>query len=112
MDTITLGQIATVLAWVAGFVGSVGVLHGVINKVVDKKIDEQINDKMEPITNSLDEIKQQNLELKAQNEDNKKEMILLMKLTQTMTSELKVLGHINGETTEALNELNDYLINK
>lgn len=112
MDTITLGQIGTIMAWLAGFCGSVGVLYGVINKIVNKKIDEQITDKMEPVIESLNEIKQQNLELKQQNEDNKKEMILLMKLTQTMTSELKTLGHINGDTTEALNELNNYLINK
>ena len=46
MDTITLGQIATVLAWMAGLVGSIGVLYGVINKVVDKKIDEKVDDKI------------------------------------------------------------------
>lgn len=112
MDTITLGQVATILAWLAGFVGSVGVLHGVINKVVDRKIDEKVDDKIEPILQSLEEIKQQNHELKEQGEDTKREMILMMKLNQTMVDELKTLGHVNGATAAALNELNDYLINK
>ena len=112
MDTITLGQVATILAWLAGFVGSVGVLYGVINKVVNKKIDEQITDKMEPIREGLEEIKQQNIELKNQGEDNKKEMVLMMKLNQNMISEMTELGHTNGRTAAALQELNDYLINK
>ena len=36
----------------------------------------------------------------------------MMKLNQTMVDELKTLGHVNGATAAALNELNDYLINK
>ena len=112
MDTITLGQIGTILAWLAGFCGSVAALYGIVNKVVNKKIDEKVDDKIEPILQSLEEIKQQNIELKNQGEDNKKEMVLMMKLNQNMISEMTELGHTNGRTAAALQELNDYLINK
>ena len=41
-----------------------------------------------------------------------KEMILVIKLNQTAVQELKTLGKVNGETTHALEELQNYLIEK
>ena len=109
---MTIGQIINFLAVVAGAVGSVGTIYAVVHKVVTKKVNTQIDETLNPIRESLEEIKRQNVELKEQGEDTKKEIILMMKLNQAMIDEMKTLGHLNGKTSEALDELNDYLLNR
>ena len=109
---MTIGQIINFLAVVAGAVGSVGTIYAVVHKLVTKKVNTQIDETLNPIRESLEEIKRQNVELKEQGEDTKKEIILMMKLNQAMIDEMKTLGHLNGKTSEALDELNDYLLNR
>jgi F0F1-type ATP synthase membrane subunit b/b' len=109
---LTIGEIINILTIIAGTVGSIVTIHTVINKIVTKKINSQMNDILTPLKEYLEEIKKQNVELKEQGEDTKKEIILIMKLNQTMIDELKTKGHVNGRTSEALEELNDYLMNK
>ena len=112
METMTIGQIINFLAVTAGAIGSVGTIYAVVHKLVTKKVNTQIDETLNPIKESLEEIKQQNIELKNQGEDTKKEIILIMKLNQTMIDELRTKGHVNGKTSEALEELNDYLLNR
>ena len=112
MEAMTIGQIINFLAVTAGAIGSVSAIYAVVHKLVTKKVNTQITETLEPIKSSLEEIKQQNVELKSQGEDTKKEIILMMKLNQAMIDEMKTLGHLNGKTSEALEELNDYLLNR
>ena len=112
MEAVTIGQIINFLAVLAGVIGSIGVVYTATNKIVTKKVNTQINETLNPIKESLEEIKQQNVELKSQGEDTKKEIILMMKLNQAMIDEMKTLGHLNGKTSEALDELNDYLLTR
>lgn len=112
MEAMTIGQIINFLVILAGVVGSIGTIYAATNKIVTKRIDSQMSETLEPIKSSLEEIKQQNVELKSQGEDTKKEIILMMKLNQAMIDEMKTLGHLNGKTSEALDELNDYLLNR
>ena len=112
MEAMTIGQIINFLAVVAGAVGSVGTIYAVVHKLVTKKVNTQIDETLNPIRESLEEIKRQNVELKEQGEDTKKEIILMMKLNQAMIDEMKTLGHLNGKTSEALDELNNYLLNR
>ena len=112
MEAVTIGQIINILAILAGVIGSVGTIYAATNKIVTKRIDSQMGETLEPIRNSLEEIKQQNVDLKNQGEDTKKEIILVMKLNQAMIDELKTKGHLNGKTSEAMEELNDYLLNR
>jgi F0F1-type ATP synthase membrane subunit b/b' len=109
---LTIGEIINILAIVTGAIGSIVTIYTVINKIVTKRINSQMTDTLAPIKEALEEIKRQNMELKQQGEDTKKEIILIMKLNQTMIDEMKTLGHVNGKTSEALEELNDYLLNK
>jgi len=109
---ITVSQIINFVSILAGLVGSIGVVYAALNKIFSKKINSEIADAMKPINQALTEIKQQNNELKEQGKETREEIILIMKLNQTMISELQTLGHINGETSQALQNLNDYLINK
>lgn len=112
MEAITVAQIASALAILAGIITSVGVIIAAINKYINKRVAEEIAKINDPIKTALAEIKQQNEDLKKQGNDTRNEIILIMKLNQTMIGELKTLGHVNGETSQALQELNDYLINK
>lgn len=112
MMQLTIGEIINILAILAGTIGSIVTIYTVINKIVTKRINSQMADTLEPIKECLEEIKRQNIELKTQGEDTKREIVLIMKLNQTMIDEMKTVGHLNGKTTEALDELNDYLMNK
>ena len=112
MEAMTIGQIINFLAVTAGAIGSVSAIYAVVHKLVTKKVNTQIDETLNPIRESLEEIKRQNVELKEQGEDTKKEIILMMKLNQAMIDEMKTLGHLNGKTSEALEELNDYLLNR
>lgn len=109
---ITIGQIISFISIMAGVVGGVSAICAAINKVVSKKINNEISSAIAPVNTALNEIKQQNTELKEQGQDTRKEIILIMKLNQAMITELKQLGHINGETSQALQDLNDYLISR
>ena len=112
METMTIGQIINFLAVTAGAIGSVSAIYAVVHKLVTRRVNTQIDETLNPIRESLEEIKRQNVELKEQGEDTKKEIILMMKLNQAMIDEMKTLGHLNGKTSEALEELNDYLLNR
>ena len=112
MEAMTIGQIINFLAVTAGAIGSVSAIYAVVHKLGTKKVNTQIDETLNPIRESLEEIKRQNVELKEQGEDTKKEIILMMKLNQAMIDEMKTLGHLNGKTSEALDELNDYLLNR
>ena len=48
MENITLGQIATILAFIVGLIGSV--------KYLSKEIKNQVNKTLEPINNSIKEL--------------------------------------------------------
>lgn len=109
---ITISQIIEFLAIVAGVIVSVSTISAVFVKINDKRLEKERAAIINPLTEQLEEIKQQNEGLREQNEELRKEVILVMKLNQTMITELKEKGHVNGETTHALNELNDYLLNK
>jgi len=109
---ITVSQIVSFVTIIAGFIGSAGVIFAFFNKIFTKKVNTEIADAIRPVSEALQEIKQQNLDLKQQGTETREEIILIMKLNQAMISELKTLGHINGETSQALQDLNNYLINK
>lgn len=109
---ITVSQIINFITILAGFLSSLGVVFAIMNKIISKRINTEVTEIVKPISQSLDEIKLQNHELKQQGTETREEIILIMKLNQTMINELKTLGHINGETSQALQDLNNYLINK
>lgn len=112
MEAITIGQIISWLAVLAGVIGSITTIYAFADKINKKRAEKERNEIMSVINAQLAEIKEQNKDLKEQNSELRKEMILIMKLNQTMVSELKTLGHVNGETSQALQDLTDYLINK
>lgn len=112
MMEITISQLISFISILAGVIGSIGVIYAAFNKIFTKKINTEITNTMQPINQILEEIKQQNNDLKTQGQETREEIILVMKLNQAMISELKTLGHINGETSQALQDLNNYLINK
>lgn len=109
---ITISQLISFVSIAAGAIGSIGVVYAAFNKIFTKKINTEITNTMQPINQALNEIKQQNDDLKEQGKETRQEIILVMKLNQAMISELQTLGHVNGETTQALQDLNNYLINK
>lgn len=109
---ITVSQIINFISILAGAIGSIGVVYAALNKIFSKKINTEIADAIKPVSKALNEIKQQNNELKEQGKETRQEIILVMKLNQAMISELQTLGHVNGETNQALQDLNNYLINK
>lgn len=109
---ITVSQIINFITILAGFLGSLGVIYATMNKLISKRINTEVVEIVKPISEALNEIKTQNQELKQQGSDTREEIILVMKLNQAMISELQTLGHVNGETSQALAELNNYLINK
>lgn len=102
---ITVSQIINFLAVAAGVIGSISAIAAFFSKVNNKRIKEEREAIVNPINEQLEEIKKSQEELK-------KEMILVIKLNQTAVQELKTLGKVNGETTHALEELQNYLIEK
>ena len=102
---ITVQQIINFLALAAGVIGSVSAIGAFFNKINNKRIKEEREAIVNPINEQLEEIKKSQEELK-------KEMILVIKLNQTAVQELKTFGKVNGETTHALEELQNYLIEK
>ena len=102
---ITIQQIINFLAVAAGVIGSISAIAAFFSKINNKRIEEEREAIVNPITEQLEEIKKSQEELK-------KEMILVIKLNQTAVQELKTLGKVNGETTHALEELQNYLIEK
>jgi uncharacterized membrane protein len=102
---ITVSQIINFLAVAAGVIGSISAIAAFFSKVNNKRIKEEREAIVNPINEQLEEIKKSQEELK-------KEMILVIKLNQTAVQELKTLGKVNGETTHALEELQNYLIDK
>lgn len=109
---ITVSQILSFLTIAAGAIGSIGAIYAAFNKIFTKRINAEMTDAIKPVNQALAEIKEQNNELKQQGKETREEIILVMKLNQAMISELQTLGHVNGETTQALQDLNNYLINK
>jgi uncharacterized membrane protein len=102
---ITVSQIINFLAIAAGVIGSISAIAAFFSKINNKRIKEEREAIVNPINEQLEEIKKSQEELK-------KEMILVIKLNQTAVQELKTLGRVNGETTHALEELQNYLIEK
>lgn len=102
---ITVSQIINFLAVVAGVIGSVSAIAAFFNKINNARVTAERNAVLEPVSEQLEEIKKQQKELRD-------EMILVIKLNQTAVQELKTLGRVNGETTHALEELQNYLIEK
>ena len=102
---ITVQQIINFLALAAGVIGSVSAIGAFFNKINNNRIEEDREAIVNPISEQLEEIKKSQKELK-------EEMILVIKLNQTAVQELKTLGKVNGETTHALEELQNYLIEK
>ena len=102
---ITVQQIINFLAVAAGVIGSISAIAAFFSKINNKRIEEEREAIVNPINEQLEEIKKSQEELK-------KEMILVIKLNQTAVQELKTLGKVNGETTHALEELQNYLIEK
>lgn len=102
---ITVSQIINFLAIAAGVIGSISAIVAFFSKINNKRIKEEREAIVNPINEQLEEIKKSQEELK-------KEMILVIKLNQTAVQELKTLGRVNGETTHALEELQNYLIEK
>lgn len=102
---ITVSQIINFLAVAAGVIGSISAIAAFFSKINNKRIKEEREAIVNPINEQLEEIKKSQEELK-------KEMILVIKLNQTAVQELKTLGKVNGETTHALEELQNYLIEK
>jgi uncharacterized membrane protein len=102
---ITVSQIINFLAIAAGVIGSISAIAAFFSKINNKRIKEEREAIVNPINEQLEEIKKSQEELK-------KEMILVIKLNQTAVQELKTLGKVNGETTHALEELQNYLIEK
>lgn len=84
--------------------GIVGAVRAIKSKTIDKTVDESITKRLEPYMDTLERI-----------DDNYKnlgtEISLLIQLNMTMISELRN-GHLNGETTAAIQRLNAYLIDQ
>lgn len=112
MEAITIGQIIEFLGVLAGVIGSIGVIWAAIHKCVHKVVSREKEAVVSEIKQQLNEISNNQKELKEQSKELRDEIILVMKLNQAMTKELQTLGHPNGETTAALNDLNNYLLNK
>ena len=108
MENLTLGQIAAGLALITGIIGGFITLSKYFQKLVSKEIKEElepVNDKLDTITEALQKNDRHTAQLK-------EEIILIVKLQQAMTNDLKEKNHLNGATAEALNKLNEHLLEK
>ncbi len=89
---------------VVAIAGGILTIFNVYKIYVDKK-KEQKRERDKEIDKKLNEIKEQNKEQKEQ-------LILITKVVITMNTELQTLGHLNGKTEKAIEELNNSLIEK
>lgn len=108
MEGITLGQIATALAIITGIVGGIAGLYKYFQSLVKKEIETEMN----PVMNKLNEIANKVDENNSNYQELKDEVILMVKLQQATITDLKEKNHLNGETTEALNKLNEFLLQR
>jgi len=108
MEAITLGQIAAALAFITGIIGGIAGLYKYFQSLVRKEIETEMDpvmDKLNEISNKVDENNNKYQELKD-------EVVLMVKLQQATITDLKEKNHLNGETTEALNKLNEFLLQR
>lgn len=112
MEFITLGQLGGWLGLIAGIITSVGIIYKLVEKAAKKRINEEIEQITGPIITELSQIQTQNEELSKKQDEMKKELILMAKINQAMIEELKTLGHVNGETAQALKDFTDYIMTR
>lgn len=101
MEAITINQLWTAIIAIAG--GLLTLIN--IYKFYNDKKKESKREHEKEINDKLSEIKEQNREQKEQ-------LVLITRVVITMNNELRELGHINGKTKEAVDELNESLISK
>jgi len=71
VNGITLGQIAEVLAWFAGGIGSITAIGVVISKVFNKALSKNLENSLQPLIDKIDHLEQKvdQLEAKHDNSD-------------------------------------------
>ncbi len=105
MGGITIGQIWQFAVVGAAGAGSIIGMIEYIKKAIRNKKKTEDEELMAEITRNFEVLKKQNEELKDQ-------LVAIMKLTTAITTELQTIGHVNGRTAEAFEELQELLFQK
>ncbi len=69
MNGITLGQIAEVLAWFAGGIGSITAIGVVISKVFNKALSKNLENSLQPLIDKIDHLEQKVDQLEAKHDN-------------------------------------------
>ena len=96
LNTITLADVKDFMLILAAIIGAWLTISNFGGKIKSKQL--------EPVTKALDEIKNQNQKLST-------EIAMLMKIQMAMASDLEAEGEVNGKTQEALDALQEYILN-
>ena len=106
IDTLTIGDISQSIIALSVFLGALSVIYNTFKKAKEKTIDDAaekiIEEKLLPYKAMLESIDDKYKTISA-------EMTLLVKLNMSCIEELKN-GQINGKTTQALEDLNKYML--
>lgn len=69
MNGITLGQIAEVLAWFAGIIGSLTAICVIVSKAFNKALKKSFEIGLEPVINKIDELESKVSQLEAKHDN-------------------------------------------
>lgn len=97
MEKITLGQLATIVAFLSTFIGGLIILYGYIKKWLKSTINEE-----------LESINVRINKLESDSKKNKEENLILLKGQLACLKGLKEQG-CNGPVTQSINEIENYL---
>ena len=103
MENITLGQIVTAIGTLSVLVGFFIGIYKFIKKVVLDKINKNTMDIIE-LRNDVEKLKQET-------KDSKEERLIMIKGLLACLKGLKEQG-CNGPVTQAINNIEEYLMNK
>ncbi len=107
---ITVSELWTIVVAVCGGLGSIIVVYKFVSEKISKNAKKRDDALREEFIEANEEIKEELQEIKRQNEEFKAQMAMTIKLTLTMCEELQSKGHLNGDTTAALHELQNHFI--
>lgn len=107
---ITVNELWGVIVAICAGLGSIIGVYKFFSEKISKKTLEHDNELRQEFRESNEEIKEELQEIKRQNEEFKTQMAKTIKLTLTMCEELQSKGHLNGDTTAALHELQNHFI--
>ena len=96
LHNISLADIKDFFLILAAIIGAYVSISTFTGKIKDKRL--------KPVTDALEEIKAQNKKLSG-------EIAMLMKIQMAMASDLEAEGEVNGKTQEALDALQEYILN-